>query len=180
VQSQTPEPAGVALAVAIAADVGEVGAAARLNGAATLDRSRVEQEQIVVSAGALSRHDSTQPLDRVAQPLPPLVKSVLARQPRKQVPQLPLRGPQEPPIRRNPHQHLRDAQGDDLRVGQPPTTVPRPGRKQVVRRAIDANTEQVEVGAHRGPPMVDVALATPTSTRSRWSLAATKPVASII
>ena len=40
--------------------------------------------------------------------------------------------------------------------------------------------EQVEVGAHRDPPMVDVALATPTSTRLSWSLAATKSVASII
>jgi hypothetical protein len=45
--------------------------------------------------------------------------------------------------------------------------------------ATDADTEQVEVNAHRGL-QVDVALATPTSTRSLWSVAATNPVASII
>jgi len=86
---------------------------------------------------------------------------------------------QEAAVAWYPHQHLRDTQGDDLRVAQLPASVRRPRRKKVIRRAIDADTEQVEVGAHRGL-QVDVALATPTSTRSPWSLAATKPVASII
>ena len=38
--------------------------------------------------------------------------------------ELPFRGPQEPPIRCDPHQHLRHTQRHDLRVTQLPTTVP--------------------------------------------------------
>ncbi len=106
------------------------------------------------------------------------MQSVLGEQ-REQMSELPAGRPQEPPAGREPHQHPSDTQGHDLRVGQLPTAVTRPGRKQVIRQAIDADTEQVEVGAHRCL-LVDVALATPTSTRSPPNLAATKTVASII
>ena len=54
VQPQTPEPAGVALAVAVATDVSQRGAACRLNRAATLDRGRVQQHEIIVGTGALA------------------------------------------------------------------------------------------------------------------------------
>ena len=51
--------------------------------------------------------------------------------------------------------------------------------QQVVSRAVDTDTEQVEVGVHRGLQVVD-ASAAPTSTCLPWSLATTKAVASII
>ena len=93
------------------------------------------------------------------------MQTVLGRQDGKQVPELAAGRAQETPVAWDPHQHLRDTERHDLRVAQLAAGVPRPLRQQVVRRAIDANTEQVEVGAHRGL-QVDVAFTTPTSTRS--------------
>jgi hypothetical protein len=169
----------VAFAVAVAADIGELGATGCLDRTAALDRGRVEQYQVIARAGALGGEHADQPLDRVGKPRTPLVQRILARQVRKQMPELAAGGSQEPPVGRDPHQYLRNTERDDLRVAQLPPGVSGPCRKQVVRGAIDADTEQVEVGTHRGL-LVDVALATPTSTRSSCSLAATKPVASII
>jgi len=179
VQPHPPKPTGVALAISVAADLGKLGAAGGVERAAALDRGRVEQHKIVARARALGREHPDQPLDRVGQPPAPFVQRVLARQHGKQMAKLAASSTQEAAVAWYPHQHLRDTQGDDLRVAQLPASVRRPRRKKVIRRAIDADTEQVEVGAHRGL-QVDVALATPTSTRSPWSLAATKPVASII
>src|SRR5829696_3576376 len=52
VQTAAPEPARMALRVAVAADRRQLRAATRLHRAAALDRGRVEQEQIVARAGA--------------------------------------------------------------------------------------------------------------------------------
>ena len=59
---------------------------------------------------------------------------------------------QEPWIGRDSHDRLRDAQGDDLRVGDPATRVPRPLGQEIVRDAVNNREQQVEVGVHRGPP----------------------------
>ena len=50
------------------------------------------------------------------------------------MPKLPAGGSQEPPIGGDPHQHLSDTQGDDLRVGQLASAVAASERKQVIRR----------------------------------------------
>ena len=83
-----PKPAGAAVRVAVAADVGQLGAARSLERAAALDRGRVEQEQVVARTGALSGEHADQRLDHLRQPGPPLVQRILARQPRKEVAEL--------------------------------------------------------------------------------------------
>ena len=124
-----PEPAGVALAVAVATDVGELGATGCLERAATLDRGRVEQHQIIARARALRGEHTDQPLDRVAQPLTALMQRVLGRQERKEMPELPAGGSQEPPVARDPHQHLSDTERHDLRVRKPPSAITRLGSR---------------------------------------------------
>ena len=64
--------------------------------------------------------------------------------------ELPPRRLQEAAVARNPHQHLRHAQRDDLGVAELPSPVARRLRQQVVRGAVDSDAEQVEVGVHRG------------------------------
>jgi hypothetical protein len=93
--------------------------------------------------------------------------------------ELPARRAQEATVARDPHQHLSNAKRHDLRVAQAATSVPRPLRQQVVSRAIDTDTEQVEVGVHRWLPS-DGDKTPPTSTCLAWSLATTEAVASII
>src|SRR5215212_1713200 len=48
VQAHPPEPAGVAARVAVTAAVGELRAAGGVDRSATLDRGRVEQDEVVV------------------------------------------------------------------------------------------------------------------------------------
>ena len=169
----------MAARVAVAANVGELRAASGFDGAATLDRGRVEQQQIIAAAWALGREDTDQPLDRLRQPRPPFVQRVLAREKRKQVAELTARRSQKATIARDPHQHLRHTQRHDLGVAEPTAGVSRPLGEQVVRRAIDTDTEQVEVGVHRWLQS-DGDKTPPTSTCPTWSLATTKTVASII
>src|SRR5205085_9612060 len=60
-----------------------------LQRATALDRGRVKQQQIAAAAWALGGEDADQPLDRLRQPRPPLVQSILRGQLRKQVAELP-------------------------------------------------------------------------------------------
>jgi len=78
------------------------------------------------------------------------VQRVLAWQVRKQVPELAAGGAQEAAVARDPHQHLRDTEGDHLRVGQLTAGVTRTLGQEIVGRAVDTDAEQVEVGVHRG------------------------------
>jgi hypothetical protein len=107
------------------------------------------------------------------------VERVLAWQLREEMAELTAGGAQEAAVAGDPHQHLRDAKGHDLRVAQPAPSVTGPPRQEIIRPAINADTEKVEVGVHRGLRVVD-ALAAPTSTSLTWTLATTKAVASII
>ena len=59
---------------------------------------------------------------------------------------------QEPLVGRVSHDRLREAQGDDLRVGDPPARVPGALRQEIVGDAVNNCEQQVEVGVHRGPP----------------------------
>ena len=65
--------------------------------------------------------------------------------------QLFARHPQETRIRRDPHDRLRDREGDDLRVGQDPPRVLRRLGQEIVSGTEHSNQQQVEVGEHRGP-----------------------------
>ena len=55
---------------------------------------------------------------------------------------------EEPAVRRDPHDRLRDAKRDDLRVCDPAAGVPRPLRQEIVGRAINRSEKSVEVGVH--------------------------------
>jgi hypothetical protein len=94
--------------------------------------------------------DLDQPRDRVGQPRPPLYKPRLLRQDRKQVRKLALGQAQEAAIAGRTQHHLGDTQRHHLRIGQPPSPIPRLGWQEIISRAINSNQEQVEVGGHRG------------------------------
>ena len=58
---------------------------------------------------------------------------------------------EEPRVGGDPHDRLRDAERDDLRVGQDPPGVLRRLRQEIVSGTEHRNQQQVEVGEHRGP-----------------------------
>src|SRR5579859_848372 len=160
VEAETPEVAAVACAVAVVGGVAELAAPGRLDAAGALDRGRIDQHQVVVEAGAVAREHRDQPLDRVAQPLPALQIAGPVRQHREQMRELLASGPNEPAVRADPHDRLRDSQRDDLRVGQDPPGVLRRLRQEIVSRTEHSNQQQVEVGEHRVPPRSTVRIGT--------------------
>ncbi len=56
-------------------------------------------------------------------------------------------------IRGQAHDRLGDAEGDDLRVCDPPSGVLGLFGEEIVGGAVNICEEQVEVGIHRGPPV---------------------------
>jgi len=78
------------------------------------------------------------------------VKTRLLGQLGKQVAKSLVSDPQKAPVRRDPHDRLRDTERNQLRVCDPPASVSRLLRQEIVRRAINGNAESVEVGVHRG------------------------------
>ena len=58
---------------------------------------------------------------------------------------------QEPPIGRDSHDRLSDAEGDDLCVCDPAGSVLLPFRQEIVGCDEHGREQQVEVGVHRGP-----------------------------
>jgi hypothetical protein len=93
--------------------------------------------------------------------------------------ELPARRPQKATIARDAHHHLRHAKRHDLHVAEPSPTIAGPRRQQIVSRAVDTDTEQVEVGVQRGLQS-DGDKTPPTSTCPTRTLTTTKTVASII
>jgi hypothetical protein len=156
VQTHPPEEARMRLAVAIAAEVGQLGAAGSLDRSAALHRGRVEQHHLVVSAGAVGGEDSDEPLDRVPEAAPALVEARLLGQLGEQPTQALGGHGQEAPIGRDTHDRLGHAERDDLRVCDPAAGVSWPLRQEIVRRAVNGSEEQVEVGVHRGLPVSGV------------------------
>jgi hypothetical protein len=61
------------------------------------------------------------------------------------------RNSEEPLIGWDTHDRLRDAERDDLRVGQHSSGVAPPLGQEIVGDAEHGNQQQVEVGEHRGP-----------------------------
>src|SRR6059058_694339 len=68
VQPEAPEVARVGRAPAVVGGIGERRALDRLAAAGTVDRGRIDQQQIVLVAGAVAGEDADQPLDRVGEP----------------------------------------------------------------------------------------------------------------
>ena len=70
----------------------------------------------------------------------------------EQVTELAARGPQESPIRRDPHRDLGNSERHDFRVRELTPPVVAGLGQEIVSRAINSNAETVEVGVHRGLP----------------------------
>jgi len=110
-----------------------------------------------------------QRLDRVRHREAALMKARLIGQGGKQVRQAPARGGQKASVRTDAQQYLGDAERDNLRVGELAPGVLSPSGQEIVSGAEHRNTEQVEVGEHRGPLRVDgEQQAPPTSTSLRY------------
>jgi uncharacterized protein with ACT and thioredoxin-like domain len=78
------------------------------------------------------------------------VERVLARQVVEEVAELAAGGAQEATVARDPQQHLGDAERHHLRVRQLAAGIAPWLGQEIVGRAVDTDTEQVEVGVHRG------------------------------
>src|SRR5579859_4276525 len=170
VQSEAPEVAAVACAVAVVGRISELAATGRLDAAGALDRRRIDQHQVVIEAGAVACEYVGEPFDRVAQPLAPLEVAGSVGQRGKQVPEPFAGGFDEAGVRWDPHQRLRHREGDDLRVGQDAPGVLSRLRQEIVSGTEHGNQQQVEVGEHRVPPRSTVRIGT-----ADFDLAASSP-----
>jgi hypothetical protein len=159
VQPEAPEEAVVAGAPAVVGRVCQRRSFDGFAAAGALNRCGVDQQQVVGGAGALAREHAHKPLDRVREAAAALEVARLRGQLRKQM-RKPFPGHlEETAVAGDPHDRLRHAQGDDLRVCDHPTSVPRRLRQEIVSRAIHGDAESVEVGVHRGL-LVDGVLST--------------------
>jgi hypothetical protein len=138
-------------AVPIVSDVRELRALDRLATAGALHRRGIEKQQVVFDPWALASEHAHQPLQRVSQAPAALVIPGLGGDAREQVTQMLGSDSEEPPVRRDSHDRLSDAERDDLRVCDSSPGVPRPARQEIVSRDIHGSEQQVEVGVHRGP-----------------------------
>src|SRR5579862_21429 len=151
VQTEAPEVAAVAGAVAVVGGVGELAAPRRFDRAGALDRGRVDQQQVVVETGTVASEHANQRFDRVGEPLAPLVVAGPLRQDREQVAEPCPGGCEEPLVGGDPHDRLRNAERDDLRVGHDAVAVGDSFGQEIICGAEHRNQQQVEVGEHRGP-----------------------------
>src|ERR1700722_2381189 len=150
VEPETPEIPRVGGAVAVVGGVRELGASHGLTAAGALDRGRVDQEQIVVVAGAPAREHVHEPLQRLAERTAALEVRRLARDHREQVREALPRDLEEATVARDPHDRLRHTPRDHLGVCERPTRVPRLLGQEIVSCAINRDAESVEVGVPRG------------------------------
>src|SRR5271154_6052764 len=116
VQPEAPEEPAVAAAIPIVGGIPERGALDRLAATRTLNRGRVDEQQIVIEARALAGEHAHQPLKRVGEPAATLEVAGLGRDLREQVTQMLGGDRQKPSVRRYSHDRLRYTQRDDLRV----------------------------------------------------------------
>src|SRR3954452_251985 len=151
VQPKAPEESAVAAAVAVVGGIGELAAAHRLDTARALNGRGVDNQQVVVKARTERGELADQRLDDVRQALTALPVAGPLGQPREQVPEALSGDGQEAPVGRDAHHRLRDAERDDLRLGDPSPGVSSPIGQEIVGGAEHRNQQQVEVGEHRGP-----------------------------
>jgi hypothetical protein len=150
VQPKSPEVAGMRRAPAVVGGVAQRGAFDGLAAAGALLRSGVDERQIVIEPGALTRENRHQPLQCVRQAATTFEVPRLLGQHGEQMRQ-PLAGDREKPtVRRDPHDRLSDTQRDDLRVCDSSRSVVVPFGQEIVGRDEHGREQQVEVGVHRG------------------------------
>ena len=137
-------------AIPVVGGIGERGAFDGLAAAGALHWGRVDEQQIVLVAGALAGKDTREPFDRVRQATPTLEVPGLGRQLGKQMAKTLGSNLEKTTVAGDPHDRLRHTKRDDLRVGDHTTRVPWRFRQEIVRRAINGDAESVEVGVHRG------------------------------
>jgi hypothetical protein len=150
VQSAAPEPAGVAAAVAIPADISQGRAPHGLHRTGALHWGRVKEQEVVFSPGTLRTEDAEQPLDGLGKTGAALVISVLGGKAGEEMAELAFSSPKKTPVRRDAHEHLGDGQGDDLGIGGLPSSVSASLWQKIIGRAINDGAEGVQVGVHRG------------------------------
>ena len=95
----------------------------RLARAGALHWGRVDEQQVIVPAGALGGEGRDHRLDRLGEPVAALVEARALGQRREQVAQALAGDPGKAGIGADAHDRLRHAEGDDLRVGQSATGV---------------------------------------------------------
>ena len=149
VQPEPPEIPGVAGAPAVISGVRQRRTLHSLTGARALNGRRIDQQQTVGKAWALAGEHAHQPLQALGQPAATFEVSRLTWQLGKQVTQPLASDRQEPPVRRDTHDRLRDTKGDDLRVGHSSLRVLGALGQEIVGRHINGREQQVEVGVHR-------------------------------
>ena len=118
VQAHAPKPARVAARVAVAAALGQLGAARRLERAAALDRCRVEQHAGRRAPGSAAANTPISHSIVSASRARRLCNASWLGKQREQMRELAPGGAQEAAVARDAHQHLSDTQRHDLRVGQ--------------------------------------------------------------
>ena len=151
VEAHAPEAAGVGGAIPIRAGLCESAAAGGFDASAALHWGGVKEQNVVAETGALGGEHAREPLDRLAQLDAALMEARLGRQQLEQVTELALGRPKKPPIGGDSHRGLGDSERDDLGVCELPPRVVAWLGQEIVSRAINTDTEKVEVGVHRGP-----------------------------
>ena len=150
VQAHSPELAGVAGTVPVVTDVGKGRAKDGLPASCTLDRSGVDEQEVICEARALFGKDEKEPLKHGGQASPALEVASLSRKLREQTTEVPAGESQKPAIRGDTHNGLGHTQGDDLRIGRPAASISPLLWQKIIGCAINDGAESVEVGVHRG------------------------------
>jgi hypothetical protein len=149
-QPKTPEVTGMAGTVSVVGGVSKSGAQGRLPAAGALDGGGVDEQEVVRKTRAFLGEDTHEPLDALRQSLTTLEVACLAGKLGEEVTKTLSSSGQEPAIRRDTHDGLSHAQGDDLGICGSPAGVPGSLWQKIVGRAINDGAEGVEVGVHRG------------------------------
>src|SRR5215207_1016973 len=161
IQPKAPEVAAVALAPAVAGVARQLRAARGLARLAAGDRGAIERSEVVAKRRRADGQVRDDPRDRGRERAQALVVARLLRQIRKQMPEPVARQREELPVIRQPQEHLRDGQRDELGVGDPRRAAgPLPAWQEIVNPHVKCRDEGVEVGEHEAS-LVDVAIATP-------------------
>src|SRR5215211_743895 len=163
VEAKAPEVAGMASAVAVGGDAGELRAPSGLARGRAGDGGRVEEPEAVAERGRDEGEVVDRPFDLGAEAAKALVVARLLRQVGEQVPE-PVGGEgEELAVVGEPHEDLGDRQGDELGIADPgraPRTAA-PGQ-EIVGENVNCREKGVELGVHEATSVVDVALTTPS------------------
>src|ERR1035437_5699523 len=159
-QSQSPEVAGVAGAIAIAGEAGEVTSSDCRTGTSTLDRGRVDHPGVVVPEVSILTEDPDQGVELALGLSQALVVAGLVGQIGEVPTQVLVGVAEEPGLRGEAEQRLEHRHGEELGITQPggdtylgpPDTKRRIGRQFVVDLHVQCGSEGVHIGVHGDLP----------------------------